>query len=79
LKNTMAMLREEEVEKLALRGDKILRGRKCYGHLGGKLGERLLDRLVELEWLRLEEGKSTVYEITEKGYAEFNRLGVKLD
>lgn len=51
----------------------------CYGHLGGKLGEKLMIRLIELEWLQLEEGKSTVYEMTEKGYEEFKKLGVNLE
>lgn len=61
------------------RDAKEIKGRTCYGHLGGKLGERLFVRLVELEWLKLEEGKSTVYEITPKGYEEFEKLGVKLN
>ncbi len=55
------------------------KGRKCYGHLGGELGERLLVKLIELEWLKPEEGKSTVYEITEKGYSEFQKLGIEFD
>jgi len=58
---------------------KKIKGRYCYGHLGGKLGERLFVRLIEMEWLKLEEGKSTIYEITEKGYLEFEKLGVKLN
>lgn len=60
-------------------GVKKSKGRKCYGHLGGTLGERLFVRFVEMEWLKLEEGKSTVYEVTEKGYKELEKLGVKLD
>ena len=58
---------------------KRLKGRKCYGHLGGELGERLFMKLIEMEWLKLEEGKSTVYEITEKGHAEFEKLGIKFN
>jgi|AGTN01.3.fsa_nt_gi hypothetical protein len=58
---------------------KKLKGRNCYGHLGGKLGERILERLIELDWVKLEEGKSTVYEITEKGNVELTKLGVNLD
>jgi predicted transcriptional regulator len=54
----------------------VLKARRCYGHLGGKLGERLFDRLIELEWFKPEEGKSTVYQITEKGYEELKKLGV---
>ncbi len=59
--------------------DKKIKGRSCYGHLGGKLGERLFVRLVELEWLKLEEGKSTVYELTPKGREELEKLGVNLE
>lgn len=58
--------------------DNVVKGRRCYGHLGGKLGERLFMRLLELEWLKLEEGRTTVYEITEKGYEGFEKLGVKI-
>jgi predicted transcriptional regulator len=60
-----------------MRQDKpVLKARRCYGHLGGKLGEQLFERLIELEWFKLEEGKSTVYQITEKGYEELKKLGV---
>jgi predicted transcriptional regulator len=57
---------------------KTLKGRSCYGHLGGKLGQRIFERLVELDWIRLEEGKTTVFELTEKGYVELTKLGVNL-
>lgn len=58
---------------------KAVKGRKCYDHLGGKLGNLIFERLVELEWIRLEEGKSTVYGVTEKGREELGKLGVNLD
>lgn len=61
------------------KGKPKMKGRKCYDHLGGKLGTRILERLIELDWIKLEEGKSTVYEITEKGYEELAKLGVNLD
>ena len=57
----------------------VLKARRCYGHLGGKLGERLFERLIELEWFKPEEGKSTVYQVTDKGYEELKRLGVNLE
>ncbi|MDP4092340.1 MAG: hypothetical protein Q8920_03175 [Bacillota bacterium] len=60
-------------------GRKVLTGRSCYGHLGGKLGERLFVGLLELGWLVQAEGRTTVYEITEKGHKEFEKLGIKLD
>ena len=56
-----------------------LTGRNCYGHLGGKLGARLLERFLELEWIQLEEGKTTVYEITEKGQKGFKKLGISIE
>lgn len=59
-------------------GEKTLKGRKCFGHLGGTLGERLFDKLVELEWFRKEEGTSTVYSVTEKGFEELQKLGVDI-
>ncbi|HBF39200.1 MAG TPA: hypothetical protein DDW50_18005 [Firmicutes bacterium] len=56
-----------------------LKARTCYGHLGGKLGQLLFERMIELEWFTLEEGKATVYQITEKGYQEFKKLGVPIE
>ncbi|MFQ6083455.1 MAG: ArsR family transcriptional regulator [Candidatus Aminicenantia bacterium] len=52
--------------------------KKCYGHLGGKLGNLLFERMLELKWFEPKEGKSTVYEITEKGYQELAKLGMDL-
>lgn len=58
---------------------KKLVARSCYGHLGGDIGNRLFERLIELCWFEREEGKSTVYKLTEIGYIEFDKLGVNLD
>lgn len=52
--------------------------KSCYGHLGGKLGDLLFERMLEQKWFKLQEGKSTVYQITEKGYQELARLGVDI-
>lgn len=41
--------------------------KSCYGHLGGTLGNRLFARLIELGWFELEEGRATVYRISDKG------------
>lgn len=56
-----------------------LKAKTCYGHLGGTLGQLIFERLIELEWFQLDEGKSTVYQVTEKGYQELKKLGVPLD
>lgn len=52
--------------------------KRCYGHLGGKLGDILFERMLELGWLKLAEEKSRIYEITEKGYNELTELGIDL-
>lgn len=54
-------------------------GRKCYDHLGGKLGAKLLEFYLDQGWIESEEGKSTVYVITEKGYDEFKKMGLLID
>ncbi|WP_434511335.1 hypothetical protein [Desulfitobacterium sp. AusDCA] len=55
---------------------KTLKAKSCYGHLGGTLGNRLFERLLELNWFEREEDTTTVYRLTETGKEEFARLGV---
>jgi predicted transcriptional regulator len=57
---------------------KKMKGRKCYDHLGGKLGALLLNNLLEKNWIELEEDKTTVYIITEKGKKEFKKMGIEI-
>ena len=56
--------------------DKEIKGRKCYDHLGGKLGSMLFERYIALGWIELEEDKATVYRVTDEGRAQFARLGL---
>lgn len=50
----------------------------CYEHLGGKLGELLLQSFIAKGWLMRDElGKKDFY-ITEEGVKGFNELGVDL-
>ena len=58
--------------------DRILKGRSCYGHLGGTLGNRLFERLLELKWLEQEEGTKTAYRLTPEGVDGFVNLGVDI-
>ena len=53
--------------------------RSCYGHLGGKFGNQLFARLLELGWFEPMPDRSTVYLVTDKGAAELKKLGIKLD
>jgi hypothetical protein len=58
---------------------KKMTGRKCYDHLGGRLGTELLNFYLSQEWIELDEGKTTVYVITEKGYKEFKKMGLLIE
>ncbi len=60
-----------------MKQEQRLTGRKCYDHLGGKLGAMLFEFLTANEWIRLDDGKSTVYVLTPKGEAELNSIGFK--
>ena len=53
-------------------------GKKCYDHLGGKLGTALFEFLVQQGWICLKEGTSTAYIVTEKGYDNFLKMGLEL-
>ena len=46
---------------------------KCFDHLGGILAPILFKRLIEMEWIRLKEGKKTVFEVTENGMKGFKK------
>jgi predicted transcriptional regulator len=58
---------------------KNMKGRKCYDHLGGRLGAELLGFFLSKEWIELDEGKTTVYSVTEKGYTEFEKMGMVIE
>ena len=49
--------------------------RSGFGHLGGKPGNRLFGRLIALGGFGPEEGRTTVYGITDLVRAEPVRLG----
>jgi hypothetical protein len=63
---------------------KSLVAKSCFGHLGGKLGNQLFKRMIELKWFKPKSGKTNKYgireryEITEKGCRELAKLGIKL-
>lgn len=61
-----------------MKQERRLTGRKCYDHLGGKLGAMLLEFLIVNEWICLDEGKSTVYVLTSKGEKELDSIGLKI-
>jgi predicted transcriptional regulator len=56
----------------------VMTGRKCYDHLGGKLGAKLLDYLIQNKMIELERDKKTVYVITKKGEEWFQEIGLNI-
>ena len=65
-------------DRKQLKDSKRLKARNCYGHLGGTLGNRLFDRMLALGWFEREEGKETVFTLTESGEEAFKELGVDI-
>lgn len=55
-----------------------LKARTCYGHLGGTLGSRLFERMLELGWFERDGDKSTVYRLTEDGRKALLDMGVDI-
>lgn len=50
----------------------------CYNHIGGKLGELLLEMFVDQGWVQKNNPADKYYFITEKGEAEFSKIGLDL-
>ncbi len=53
-----------------------LKAKLCYEHLGGTLGNRLFERLMELGWFQRDEENPKHYCLTELGVEGFKDLGV---
>lgn len=51
-------------------------GKRCYDHLGGKLGAELFDCLTKQEWIEKADG--TAYRMTERGRRGLAELGLEL-
>lgn len=52
--------------------------KRCFGHIGGKLGELLLETFIEKKWIAKESPEKKHFYITEKGQEEFARMGLDL-
>lgn len=50
----------------------------CYEHVGGKLGNLLLERFIANGWLAMEKPGEKEFYITEKGAEGFTHLGIDL-
>ena len=52
--------------------------KRCYEHLGGKLGDILFQRMLRLKWFKPLKGERTTYIITKRGRKELAKLGVDI-
>jgi DNA-binding PadR family transcriptional regulator len=50
----------------------------CFEHIGGKLGELLLNAFIQKQWIAKQNPLSKHFYITEKGKKEFTELGIDL-
>ena len=49
--------------------------KSCYSHIGGKFGNLLTQRLIELGWIaKVKDVRD--FKITKKGEQEFTKLGI---
>lgn len=55
-----------------------LPAKTCYSHLGGKLGQLLMENFIEKGWIGKENTTDKHFFITEKGEKEFTKLGIDL-
>ncbi len=51
----------------------------CYTHLGGKLGQLLLEQFIHKGWIAKQKLSDKHFHITAKGEKEFAKLGVDLE
>ncbi|GAA3748159.1 hypothetical protein GCM10022422_35890 [Flavobacterium ginsengisoli] len=60
--------------------DKTIKpAKKCYEHIGGKLGELLLETFAAKKWIAKNNSTDKHFYITELGEKEFTKLGVDLN
>jgi expansin (peptidoglycan-binding protein) len=52
--------------------------KKCYEHLGGKLGELLLENFADKKWIAKKTPDDKHFYITELGEKELIKLGIDL-
>lgn len=50
----------------------------CYEHIGGELGNLLLEQFIIKGWLAKENPSDKHFYITERGAVEFTKLGIDL-
>jgi len=50
----------------------------CYEHIGGKLGQLLVENFTDKGWIAKNKATDKNYYITDLGQKEFEKLGIDL-
>jgi hypothetical protein len=50
----------------------------CYSHIGGKLGQLLVETFADKGWIAKNNATDKHFYITELGQKEFEKLGIDL-
>ena len=58
---------------------KAIPAKICYEHIGGKLGQLLLEQFIIKGWLKKESAAEKNYIITKEGEKYFTELGLDLE
>jgi DNA-binding transcriptional ArsR family regulator len=58
--------------------NQLREARTCYDHMAGAAGVALHDRMHELGWLQAVSLEGDAYEVSSRGEAEFNALGIDI-
>lgn len=57
---------------------KIIPVKTCYGHIGGRLGNLLMEQFIENGWIQPVPGNERLYFVTSKGKSAFTQMGIDL-
>lgn len=57
---------------------KVKPAKMCYSHIGGKLGQLLVETFAEKGWITKKTSTDKHFYITEIGQTEFEKLGVDI-
>ncbi len=57
---------------------KIIPVKACYGHIGGRLGNLLMEQFIENGWIQPVTGNDRLYYVTFQGKTAFTQMGIDL-
>lgn len=61
-----------------LANKEIISAKACYEHLGGKLGQLLMNAFIENNWIAKENPSDKHFYVTDLGKKQFAEIGVNL-